>query len=375
MAAFGNQYGKSPLDASKKNALPPYLDLLFEEYGVGGSDVEVLEFSLTTTGWSGSPLTKTITKSSTITDGSTAFLVSAEGETYPASGAGIKLTDITINDDGTADFEFSAPAALPETVIVVVVVVTSTSTVAARFKDVLAEINAAKTSAADSAEIATSAATLAEAYASEAGVSASAATSAAAHCDDIVSSAVAVLQGQLYPVGATYITSVNATPANILNVGTWELYDKEFEPYVTTSSIFSPNSTYISNVQNFVMIRKSHSVDIRFQAATASNLGYADRELGTFNTSSMGLNSAYTHWNVIGSSPDNVDNVDGIILAQMLGSNNNTVFTLYSRSAVSRISGSAIPSGSTVNFLIEPIFNTDQMADSACNKFYWRRTS
>lgn len=369
MAAFGNQYGKSPLDASKKNALPPYLDLLFEEYGVGGSDVEVLEFSLTTTGWSGSPLTKTVTKSSTITDGSTAFLVSAGGATYPASGAGIKLTDITINDDGTADFEFSAPAALPETVTVVVVVVTSTSTVAARFKDVLAEINAAKTSAADFAEIATSAATLAEAYASEASVSASAATSAAAYCGNIVSSAVTVLQGQLYPIGATYITSVNATPADILNVGTWELYDKEFVTislYSATSSNFEINTSYTS-AMTLKVGRRDHNISFVIDPLTTNvSLGTTNRKLATINLSTVGASKlAYAMRTVAGA-----DDAGGVALIHLNGENGE----ITSTDTITE-GGGTLPLGSNLRFSLEAPVDYTDMVDSFCNKFYWRRTS
>lgn len=383
MAVFENKFGTSPIDATKKNALPPYLDLLFQEYGVGGSDVEVLEFALLVDYWveeinSFSYYAK---KSSNVIDGSSVILLSARGDNYPISGANIVLDSVDILKNGDPTFTFKAIERPIETITAIVLVITSKNTVAARFNTTLDQMNkvyascvSAQSAAQHYSSVATSAATLAEDYASAADASASAAASDAAYCDEVVTDAASVLQGQLHPVGSTYITSTNTNPSSILGIGTWELYDKEFASYSSTTSVLSIYTTYVSSVSGFLLVRKGHDITIRFQLTTNAALGYADRNLVNFTTSSIGLTSAYADWNVIGSSSNNSNNIDGIILGQLNGDNDNTTFILSSRSTVTRVSEQQIPSGSIVSFLLKPLFTFDQMMDSACNKFYWRRT-
>ena len=382
MAVFENKFGTSPIDATKKNALPPYLDLLFQEYGVGGSDVEVLEFALLVDYWveeinSFSYYAK---KSSNVIDGSSVILLSARGDNYPISGANIVLDSVDILKNGDPTFTFKAIERPIETITAIVLVITSKNTVAARFNTTLDQMNkvyascvSAQSAAQHYSSVATSAATLAEDYASAADASASAAASDAAYCDEVVTDAASVLQGQLHPVGSTYITSTNTNPSSILGIGTWELYDKEFASYSSTTSILTTFSA-ISAVNGFLLIRKGHDVIIRFQLTLNGDLGFGNYDLVSFTTSNVGLTSAFADWSIVGNSPDNTNAVDGIVLAQLNGSNNNTTFTLGSRSIVTRVSEQKIPSGSTVSFLLRPLFTFDQMMDSACNKFYWRRT-
>lgn len=382
--AFENKFGKSAVDAARNNALPPYLDILFREGGAGGADIEVLELFLSVDDWdeSNGILVQTVMQESVVSDGSEVILLSAEGEIYPISGAGIKLTSIQLNPESNiASFIFSATEQPIEEIKAIVLVITSNSAVSARFRDILNELNgiygnciSVQNQVNQAASNASISATNAANSANDAAGSATSAAADAAVCSGIVSDAAAALQSQLHPVGSTYITSTNINPSSILGIGTWELYDKEFASYSSTTSILTTSST-ISTVSGFLLIRKGHDIIIRFQLILSGELGFGNYDLASFTTSNIGLTSAFADWSIVGNSPDNTDAVDGIVLAQLNGSNNNTTFTLGSKSIVTRISERKIPSGSTVSFLLRPLFTFDQMMDSVCNKFYWRRTA
>lgn len=381
--AFENKFGKSAVDAARNNALPPYLDILFREGGAGGADIEVLEFDLYATNWvqEDSGFSQNVTQESVVSDGSAVILLSAEGAACPASGAGVKLSNVQLDLNNMATFIFSMPEQPVEDIKAIVLVITSNSAVAARFRDILNELNtiygnciSVQSQVNQAASNASASATNAANSATDAAGSADSAAADAAVCSGIVSDAAAALQSQLHPVGSTYITSTNTNPSSVLGIGTWELYDKEFAPYSSTTSILSMYTTYVSSVSGFLLIRKGHDITIRFQLTTNAALGYADRNLVNFTTSSIGLTGAYADWDVIGSSSNNSNNIDGIILGQLNGDNDNTTFILSSRSTVTRVSEQQIPSGSIVSFLLRPLFTFDQMMDSACNKFYWRRT-
>lgn len=378
MAVFENKFGTSPIDATKKNVLPPYLDLLFQEYGVGGSDVEVLEFALLVDYWveeinSFSYYAK---KSSNVIDGSSVILLSARGDNYPISGANIVLDSVDIPKNGDPTFTFKATERPIETITAIVLVITSKNTVAARFNTTLDQMNkiyascvSAQSTVQHYSSVATSAAALAEDHASAADASADAAASDAAYCDEVVTDAVSVLQGQLHPVGSTYITSTNTNPSSILGIGTWELYDKEFIPTKTAENVSSSvtrNTTNASAIDLYCT-REGHQIAFTGYLTSAVTISNTNLEMAVSITLSDLGASGFTFSPVLNAQSDSKH---AIVLMDM----DKSTGRLRTLDVVVRGSSTEIAATSGITFQAVVLCDYTEMVDAKCNKFYWRRT-
>ncbi len=183
---------------------------------------------------------------------------------------------------------------------------------------------------------------------------------------DVRKLGMAVTANDVYPVGAVCITSTNTAP---ILVGTWELIDKEFTPYISTTSAFTINTTNTTSVGNYLLIRKGHEVILRLQIKNKVALSTSNLALGTINTSNFGISSGYADWGVQG----NCDGGTGLVMASMTEASSK--FTLTSMCAITRTSGGSIAAGNTIDFVFRPVFDMEKMLDSACNKFYWIRTA
>lgn len=133
MASLENKYGKSAVDATRRNALPPYLDTLFEGGIGGGAGVETHSITLTTANWSNLQqnvvLTCGATNASDIVCAGDNSTMDAD---YYLSAFGVKLTSASVvegEEEGvnTATFTFTA-ASMPTTNINVVIVIVNAST-------------------------------------------------------------------------------------------------------------------------------------------------------------------------------------------------------------------------------------------------------
>ena len=126
MASLENKYGKSAVDATRRNALPPYLDTLFEG-GIGGSDfggVEMHGVDLAANAWSNKTQTVTI---STYAIATSDFLSVPQIETSSEYSAnGVVLLSATVNVSAhTASLVFSCTTVPTATVSTTVLVSTS----------------------------------------------------------------------------------------------------------------------------------------------------------------------------------------------------------------------------------------------------------
>lgn len=133
MASLENKYGKSAVDATRRNVLPPYLDTLFEGGIGGGAGVETHSITLTTANWSNLQqnvvLTCGATNASDIVCAGDNSTMDAD---YYLSAFGVKLTSASVvegEEEGvnTATFTFTA-ASMPTTNINVVIVIVNAST-------------------------------------------------------------------------------------------------------------------------------------------------------------------------------------------------------------------------------------------------------
>lgn len=168
----------------------------------------------------------------------------------------------------------------------------------------------------------------------------------------------------MHPIGSVIITSTNSNPSTNLG-GTWSLIDKELAPkteYTTSgTSLFTPNNLSAFTARHTVAGHNGYIV-LDFTSKSAFNDTWA--VIGTFNFSALGVSR-------IGHSVQAVGFSDGgnAVLMCVLS---------YSTGEIGChdiVGADSIAAGQkcmvTFNF---PIHH-NWMIDSACNKFYWKRTA
>ena len=195
------------------------------------------------------------------------------------------------------------------------------------------------------------------------------------------------------PVGTVICMNTNTNPSTDLG-GTWELIDKEFASFhgtnstldgCTSSDFFTPYATngfsleeseYTSTTTpNYgcVVNRSGHTIQVTMRAKSSTlPLDEDGKYLGTFNLTPLGLSSIVDRIYLTGWS----ESGDGIIMLQVYHSGaGSTANRLLESDIVTKTANGTIPAGSEC--LITVIFHVtkDAMLDSACDKFYFKKTS
>lgn len=169
-----------------------------------------------------------------------------------------------------------------------------------------------------------------------------------------------------FQVGSVYISSTNTNPSSLFG-GSWTLFDKEFTPFANTGvtdgiEINTTNTTsYTLNVK-----REGHTLLLENRIVTKVALGDTNIIFGTYDTSKLGVSSFGETWRVTAAS----DNGNGMAY---IGISSAGVINMYE--VVTKVSGGTIAAGSTLDFMCVYPMHYTLMADSFCNKFYWRRTA
>lgn len=168
-------------------------------------------------------------------------------------------------------------------------------------------------------------------------------------------------------VGDIIVTSTNTDPSERFG-GTWELIDKEFKSEAGNSnSLFNANATNCE-VNNFYFTRGKNSVSIRFNFKNLVELNDSTVVLGNFNFPDLGINElSYGLYYVIGSTDDG----NGLFISFI----DHTSGQMEIRDIVSKESSGNISSNSSCYLLFEFVTTFDNMMDSFCDKFYWKRVA
>ena len=160
--------------------------------------------------------------------------------------------------------------------------------------------------------------------------------------------------------GTTY---EEVTPQNEYG-GTWTLIDKEFTPgYV--SSPFTNNTTNTSSSEMQVS-RAGHTVFILCKFTNKVALTDTSIHIGTFNLANIGVKSSFDNsaW-VVGNS----DGGNSVVYIDLYST--GQLYTTDINYSLTSISAGKVWVFTTTM----QVSDIDQMLDSACNKFYWKRTA
>lgn len=174
------------------------------------------------------------------------------------------------------------------------------------------------------------------------------------------------LLDNIYPVGSVYISNTNTNPQSIFG-GTWELIDKEFAPLIVSSSdeiYFDINEANTTSA-TFYFARANHSIYTKIYFVNKVSLNDSGYNLGNVNLSQLGV-SSLTHKKY---SNGFSDGGNGIIMATLESNGALDVVDVVGKNE------SGIPIGENCFIEFYHEIATVHMLDSACNKFYWKRTA
>lgn len=166
----------------------------------------------------------------------------------------------------------------------------------------------------------------------------------------------------LWTVGTIVCTNTNSAPSDY---GTWELIDKEFKSQLINPATFTINTT---NCTSNGVIATLHGHSVQLRMVIVNKVAVADTTLtfGTLSLASVGV----TGFPI--SYPDVVGGSDG--------GNALTTWTLDGSTGV--LSSTDAPhttngmgTGKTTLLYFNIGVTKDNMLDSFCDRFYWKRTA
>lgn len=127
---------------------------------------------------------------------------------------------------------------------------------------------------------------------------------------------------------------------------------------------FTRNKTNTSTA-SITIVRKNHSLFIRITFTTSVKITDGAVEIGTLNLEKLGITGIYTMQDVAYS-----DGGDGIAFCQFNGTTG--VLTAVDRLTRTNID---MPENANLGVVFNQPVRTNLMLDSACDKFYWKRTA
>lgn len=173
----------------------------------------------------------------------------------------------------------------------------------------------------------------------------------------------------MHPVGSVLITSTNTNPSSELG-GTWELIDKEFKEIKIddqTGTYFTKNETNTTSFRLYA-IRNKKSISCRLNVTNKVEFNDNAITLGTLNFEQLGITRLY--YGLI-SAVASTDGGNGVF---QFGVNWETG-VVESVDIVSKTGVESIPTNSSCYMHFELACHSEYMLDSACDKFYWKRTA
>lgn len=170
------------------------------------------------------------------------------------------------------------------------------------------------------------------------------------------------------PIGSVYVTNSNIDPNGLLGYGTWSLIDKQFTQGGGSTG-FTVNSTNASG-GSIAWFRNGHLIWMRISFKNLVAISDSDQTWGTINGATLGMSSGAYGFSVGTGYADGLNAIPQVQLTW-----NGTTGTVKTVDWVTKSTSYPTTTGEPVYMLfIVPVSNTS-IADSACDKFFWKRTA
>lgn len=170
-----------------------------------------------------------------------------------------------------------------------------------------------------------------------------------------------------FPVGSEYVMSENKNPADVLGFGTWELVGKGFKDAQgsSASSFFTEDTTNTDTCTVYYR-RSGNTMWLKFALKTLVAAAETNLTFGTLKLSALGVsNIASTTWHTFPFCGEN-----GIVLCSLTAAGKLTTVDV-----VIKGSGTSVAAASTIYGQYTLVLRAEDMIDSFCDKFYWKRTA
>jgi hypothetical protein len=170
-----------------------------------------------------------------------------------------------------------------------------------------------------------------------------------------------------HPIGSVYITSTNTSPASYLG-GTWTLITKEFTNTEVSNAVTWNATNVVSGSGAAVFLMRGNRITFRIRFTNKVAITSSTLAIGTINVSKLGITGIYYEQFLGGD-----DTANASVLFDI--NTSNGVASLRSLANIGGTISASTATSPTITACGELLFNQSAMVDSACDKFYWKRTA
>lgn len=174
----------------------------------------------------------------------------------------------------------------------------------------------------------------------------------------------------VHPIGAVLITNANTNPSSKLG-GTWKLINKEFSSTKNSDTgsgnYFNKNTTNVGDY-GLYFVRNGNSIDVRLMVKNNVELGDDKVILGNILFESLGFSQMYYS---LYSHLGGTDGGNAVVQCNLMYDTGE----VSANDVVHKTTGSNVAVNSEIYFEFSFTVPMEYMLDSACDKFYWKRTA